>query len=202
MEAILIMALLTFLLGPAGAIPHSLVLGFSALETAAIVSLIHLLLVPVWFAIFSVVKYDDLYRWRITSKLIKGGERLGFDLRATVQDFERRAGQLGFGFGVVGFTFLLGVSWAALGASVLNIKRKTIFVSVAAGAVLSALFWTASFSWAVGFLPSPWVLYVATGLLTLFWIIHKKLHEQKLVREMRMSLRKLGVEMVFKPKKR
>jgi uncharacterized membrane protein len=199
---ILTLALLIFVLGPTGAIPYALAQGLPALETAVAVSVIHVLLIPVWFVIFSVIKYDDLYQWRLTSQLIKGGKKLGFDLKEIIHEFERRSGQLGFGLVVVGFTFLLGVSWAALGASILIINKRTIFASIAVGAVASTIFWTVAFSGALGFLPSPWVLYIITGLLTLFWILNKKLHERKTVREMYKSLGKLGVEMGRKPKKR
>lgn len=199
---ILTIALLIFVLGPAGAIPYALAQGLTPLETAATVSVVHVLLVPVWFGIFTVVKYDDLYHWRLTSQLIKGGKKLGFDLKEIIQEFERRSGQLGFGLVVVGFTFLLGVSWAALGASILTINKRTIFASIAVGAVASAIFWTVAFSGALGFLPSPWVLYLITGLLTLFWILNKKLHYQKVVSEMHKSLGTLGVAMGRRPKKR
>jgi uncharacterized membrane protein len=197
-----ILILLTFVLGPTGAIPYALAQGLPALETAVTVSVIHVLLIPVWFTIFSIIKYDDLYQWRLTSQMIKGGKKLGFDVKEIIQEFERRSGQLGFGLVVVGFTFLLGVSWAALGASILTINKRTIFASVAVGAVASTIFWTVAFSGALGFLPSPWVLYLVTGLLTLFWILNKKLHYRKVVSEMYKSLGTLGIEMGRKPKRK
>jgi uncharacterized membrane protein len=199
---ILTITLLIFVLGPAGAIPYALARGLTPLETATAVSVVHVLLVPVWFGIFTVIKYDDLYHWRLTSQLIKGGKKLGFDLKEIIQEFERRSGQAGFGLGVVGFTFLLGVSWAALGASILNVKKRTIFASVAVGAVASTIFWTVAFSGALGFLPSPGVLYLITGLLTLFWILNKKLRYLKVVSEMYKSIEKLDVEMGRKPKRK
>ncbi|MEW6592350.1 MAG: hypothetical protein AB1305_01480 [Candidatus Hadarchaeota archaeon] len=199
---IIAITLLTFALGPTGSIPYALAQGLPAIETAILISAVHILLVPIWFGIFTVVNYDDLYHWRITSQMIKGGKKLGFDLKEIIQEFERRTGQFGFGLGIVGFTFLLGISWAALGASILNLKKRTILVSVAVGAVASTVFWTAAFSGALGFFPSPWVLYVITGLLTLFWIINKKLRYRKVVSEMDMTLRRLGVEMGRRPRKK
>ena len=199
---ILTLTLLIFVLGPTGAIPYALAQGLTPLETATAVSVVHVLLIPVWVGIFSVIKYDDLYQWKLTSQLIKGGKKLGFDLKEIICEFERKSGQLGFGLVVVGFTFLLGVSWAALGASILIINKRTIFVSIAVGAVASTIFWTAAFSGALGFLPNPWLLYLNTALLTIFWDLNKQLHEQRTVREMYRSVRKLHVEMERKTKVR
>lgn len=191
--------LITFLLGPAGGVSFAFTQQIPALETALAVSAIHLALVPVWFGIFELLRYSLRYENRFIAKFVKyGGERsrrFRAAARSKIQDFERRIGQWGFGLGVVGFTFLFGVSWAALAAFLLNIKKETIAASVAVGAVASSIFWTFVFARFSEYAPSPWVIYIIGTVVTFAIVGHKKIHERKLIREMSKSLRKLGVKM-------
>ena len=191
--------LITFVLGPAGGVSFAFTQQVPALETALTVSAIHLALVPVWFGIFELLRYSLRYENRFIAKFVKyGGERsrrFRAAARDKIQDFERRVGQWGFGLGVVGFTFLFGVSWAALAAFLLNIKKETVVASVAVGAVASSVFWTFVFAWLAGYAPSPWVIYAIGTVVTFAIVGHKKIHERKLIREMSKSLRRLGVKM-------
>ena len=190
---------LTLLLGPVGAIPFAFAQGMSALETAIVVSLIHAALVPFWFWFFEFIGYGLRYENRLIFNLTKYAgskvKRVGPDLRSKIQEFEWRVGQRGFGLGVIGFTFLFGVFWAALAAFLLNIKKTTIITSVTIGAVASSIFWTIAFAGVMGFLPSPWVLYLVGFGVTFAIIAHKKIYERELIQEMSRSLRKLGVKM-------
>lgn len=189
--------LTTLVLGPAGSIAFAFEQGIPPLETAIAVSVIHAALVPVWFGVFGLINYELRYRERFIHKIL--GETRSRKLKRTIdrniQEFERRVGQFGFGAGVVGFTFLFGVSWAALGAYLLNIKKRTMMIAVAIGAIASALLWTLAFTLLGGSVPSPWVLYAIGTILTFAVIEHKKLNERKLLREMSKSLRKLGIKM-------
>ena len=191
--------LITFVLGPAGGVSFASTQEIPALETALAVSAIHLALVPVWFGIFELLRYSLRYENRFITKFVKyGGERSGrfrAAARDKIQDFERRVGQWGFGLGVAGFTFLFGVSWAALAAFLLNIKKETVVASVAVGAVASSIFWTFVFARLSEYAPSPWVIYLIGTVVTFAIVGHKKIHERKLIREMSRSLRKLGVKM-------
>ena len=184
---------ITFVLGP-GAIAFAFSQGLSTIETAIAVSAIHAALVPVWFGIFRLIKYEIYYKDRFVYnilKKVKASKKLGRAVDSELQEFERRVGQRGFFVGVVGFTFLFGITWAALGAYFLNIKKRTIMTAIAVGAIASSLFWTLVFAEFVGFMPSPWVLYII-GTVVVFVILgHKKLHERKLLREMSQSLKKL-----------
>jgi uncharacterized membrane protein len=195
----LLLVLTTFVLGPAGGVSFAFTQHIPPLETALAVSAVHLALVPVWFGIFELLRYSLRYENHFVTKLMKYGEARSGKLRAAakdkIQEFERRVGQRGFGLGVVGFTFLFGVSWAALAAFLLDIKKKTIMVSVAVGAVASSLFWTFVFAWLADYAPSPWIIYAVCTVLTLAVISHKKIRERKLIRAMSRSLRKLGVKM-------
>jgi uncharacterized membrane protein len=186
-------------LGPAGGISFAFTQGISALDTALAVSAIYVALVPFWFGVFEIIGYGLRYENRIASQLTKRAEvrsrRLRTVIRGQIREFERRVGQWGFGLGVIGFTFLFGVSWAALGAFLLNIKKRTIIVSVAIGSVVSSVFWTIVFAEVVEFLPSPWVIYLIGTVLTFVVVGHKKIHERRLIREMSKSLKKLGVKM-------
>lgn len=191
--------LITFSLGPAGGVSFAFTQGVPTLETAIAVSAIHLALVPVWFGIIELLKYSLRYEDHFVTKFVKyGGERskrFRAAAKSKIQEFERRVGQWGFGLGVVGFTFLFGVSWAALAAFLLNIKKETIVASVAVGAVASSIFWTFVFAGVVGFVPNPWVIYIIGAVVTFAILGHKKIHERKLIREMSRSLRKMGVKM-------
>jgi uncharacterized membrane protein len=191
--------LITLVFGPAGGISFAFTQGISVLDTALAVSAIHVALVPFWFGIFEIIGYGLRYENHITSQLTKRVEvksrRLRIAIRGKIQEFERRVGQWGFGLGVIGFTFLFGISWAALGALLLNIRKRTIIVSVAIGAVVSSVFWTIVFAEVVEFLPNPWVIYLIGTAVTFAIVGHKKIHERKLIREMSKSLRKLGVKM-------
>jgi len=189
---------ITFVLGPAGAIAFAFSQGMLPLETATTVSIIHLALVPVWFGFFEMIKYSLRYEKNIVAKIVRYcGERsirIRTAAKAKIQDFERRVGQWGFGLGVVGFTFLFGVSWAALAAFLLNIKKETMVASVAVGAVASSVFWTFVFA-RLSEYANPWVIYLIGTVVTFAIVGHKKIHERKLIREMSKSLRKLGVKM-------
>lgn len=199
MTTLLWLITITFLLGPTGATAFAFSQGLSTVETAAAVSIIHLALVPVWFGFFEMIKYSLRYEKHIVTKLVmycgERSSRVRGAAKGKIQEFEHRVGQWGFGLGVIGFTFLFGVSWAALAAFMLDIKKETIVASVAVGAVTSSLFWTFAFAGLVGFVPSPWVLYLIGTVLTFAIVGHMKLHERKLIREMSKSLRKLGVKM-------
>lgn len=193
------LVLITFVLGPAGGVAFAFTQEIPALETALAVSAIHLALVPVWFGIFELLRYSLRYENHFITKFVKYGGARSRRFRAAakekIQEFERRVGQRGFGLGVVGFTFLFGVSWAALAAFLLDIKEKTVIVSVAVGAVASSLFWTLVFAWLADYAPSPWIIYAIGTVLTIAVISHKKIRERKLIRAMSRSLRKLGVKM-------
>lgn len=193
------LVLITFVLGPAGGVSFAFTQEISALETALAVSAIHLALVPVWFGIFELLRYSLRYENHFITKFVKYGgarsRRFRAAARVKIQEFERRVGQLGFGLGVVGFTFLFGVSWAALAAFMLDIKKETIVASVAVGAIASSVFWTFVFAGLAGYAPSPWVIYAIGTVVTFTIVGHKKIRERKLIREMSRSLRRLGVKM-------
>jgi len=141
---------LTLLLGPFGSIPFAFAQGMSTFDTAIAVSIIHATLVPVWFGFFEFIGYSMRYKNRIISRVMgyaaAKSKRFRVDIDGYIRKFERRTGQFGFALGVVGFTFLVGVSWAALCAYILNIKKKTILASIAVGAVISSIFWTFVFA--------------------------------------------------------
>ena len=195
----LLLILITFVLGPAGGVSFAFTQQIPVLETALAVSAIHLALVPVWFGIFEILRYSLRYENHFITKLVKYGGEKSTRFRAAakdkIQDFERRVGQWGFGIGVFGFTFLFGVSWAALAAFLLNIKKETMVASVAVGAVASSVFWTFVFARLSEYAPSPWVIYLIGTVVTFAIVGHKKIHERRLIREMSRSLRKLGVKM-------
>jgi len=191
--------LITFVLGPAGGVSFAFTQQILPLETALAVSTIHLALVPVWFGIFELLRYSLRYENHFITKFVKYGGERSRKFRAAakdkIQDFERRVGQWGLGLGVVGFTFLFGVSWAALAAFLLNIKKETIVASVAVGAVASSIFWIFVFARLAEYTRNPWVFYLIGTVVTFAIVGHKKIHERKLIREMSRSLRKLGVKM-------
>jgi hypothetical protein len=197
MSAILWFIGITFLLGPMAGAAYAMANNVPALETAAAISLIHVLLVPVWFAIFRLMRYEFRYYQRTVGKL-SGTAKLTKRIEKIAQkgllDFERRFRRWSFGTAVFGFTFMFGVSWAALLASVLNMEMSTIFVSVAAGAVASSIFWTfVVFSFG-GFLPETWMIYLVVGVLTLMMLAHGKIRERKYLHEMSKSLKKMGIQ--------
>jgi uncharacterized membrane protein len=158
----------------------------STFETAIAVSAIHVVLVPMWFGVFEFIGYGMRYKNRIVSRVMEQAatrsRRFRANIDAYIQKFERRTGQFGFALGVIGFTFLFGVSWAALGAYLLNIKRATIIASIAVGAVISSIFWTLAFAGIVGFLPSPLVLYPIVMGATFTLLAYKKIRERELLR--------------------
>ena len=178
---------LTLLLGPFGSIPFAFAQGMSTFDTAIAVSIIHATLVPVWFGVFEFIGYSMRYKNRIVSRVMgyatTKSKSFRTNIDAYIRKFERRTGQFGFALGVVGFTFLVGVSWAALCAYVLNIKKKTIIASIAVGAVISSIFWTLVFAGIVGVLPSPLVLYLILVGVTFAFLIYKKVRERELLRK-------------------
>ncbi|RLG57286.1 MAG: hypothetical protein DRN83_02215 [Hadesarchaea archaeon] len=201
--------LITLVLGPAGGVAFAFTQGLSTLETAVAVTAIHLILVPVWFWFFELLGYTVRYESHLTKRIMnrygKRSEKLRDIAKNKIREFEQRVGQWGFGAGVVGFTFLFGVSWAALAAFLLDIKKKTMMISVAVGAVASSLFWVLVFTLSTGLVPSPWIIYLIGTIMTFGIIGHKKLHERKLLEEMTKTLKKFGISektISFKAKKR
>jgi hypothetical protein len=189
---------ITFLLGPAVGAAHALNSGFSILETTLVISTIHVILVPVWFAVFRYLKYEFHQRRYFVRELVgkmKITKNLEKTLDKTLVDFRRRLKRWSLGIAVFGLTFLFGVSWAALIAILLKIERTAIVLSVAAGAVASSVFWTLALAGLVGFLPEPWMLYLVLGMVTLAMLTHGKLYERKMLREVSKSVKKLTLEM-------
>ncbi|MFB0500022.1 MAG: hypothetical protein ACETWO_01910 [Candidatus Hadarchaeaceae archaeon] len=178
---------LTLLMGPFGSIPFAFAQGMSTFDTAIAVSIIHAALVPVWFGFFEFIGYSMRYKNRIVSRVMGYATTKSKSFRTNIdtyiRKFERRTGQFGFALGVIGFTFLVGVSWAALCAYILNIKKKTILASIAVGAVISSIFWTFVFAGIVGVLPSPLTLYLILIGVTFTFIIYKKVRERELLQK-------------------
>lgn len=178
------MVLLTAAMGPAGSVPFALGRGWTPWETALAVAVIHSAQVPFLFSLFELLRYGRRYEDRLVSSLLKLAEKKSKGLRreaaSRIAEFERRVGQLGFGLGVVGFSFLFGNFWASLGAYVLNLRKVTIMVAITVGAVASSFFWTLAFVGVVGFLPNPWVWYLVLMGATLTLLFYKKLRERRL----------------------
>ncbi len=185
---------LTFAFGPFGSIPYAFASGLSTIDTAILVSTVHAALVPIWFGILELTKYGFLYENRLTSKIAKTAlnrsKKFQSSIKRAMRDFERRIGQRGLGIGVIGFTFMFGVFWAALVAVLLNIKRNTMMVSIAIGAVISSVFWTFVFAGFVGFLPSPWLIYLVLVIVTLLIFGYKKIRERRVLREISRVIKK------------
>ncbi|MEW6222257.1 MAG: hypothetical protein AB1476_02895 [Candidatus Hadarchaeota archaeon] len=196
MEVALWLFGILFLFGPMAGASYSLANGIPPLETAAIVSALHVALVPVWFGILRLLRYEFHYFNRITRVVfgkIKATKRLEKVAMKGLEEFERKFKGWSLGTAVFGFTFLLGVSWAALLASIMNIKLSTIFFSVAAGAAASSIFWTVALSSVGGFLPEPWMLYVIVGAITILVLVEGKIKEKRTLREMFKSLKRAGL---------
>jgi uncharacterized membrane protein len=197
LDALILLGLM-FFFGPAVGASFCLARGLSPVETAIITSALHLLLVPVWFWLLSVFKYEALYRRRILKRLGVGEEllaRANALVSETIKKFEQNRKRWTLGSGIFVFTFLMGVSWAALVSTVLNISPSTIFPSVAAGAVVSSLFWTGALSGVAPFLPEPWLIFLVTGVLTLGLFAHGKVKETRTVGELSKTLKRLSTQM-------
>lgn len=172
------------------------------METAVLVCAIHVALVPVWFGIMEALKYGVRYQNRLVQRAAGyiGRKRVIEIGAGALRKFEQRVGQTGFGAGVVGFTFLFGVSWAALGACLLNVKKAIIVASIAIGAALSSVFWALVFGPLAVFLPNPWILYLLLIAATFGLLIYKKIRERELLRELarrwhEKSMRSLRAEL-------
>ncbi len=185
---------LTFLFGPLGSIPYSLSQGLSLVETGVLVSIIHAALVPIWFAILELIRYRLIYENRLVNKIATRAwtrsKKVRSGIESNMREFERRVGQTGFGLGVIAFTFTFGVSWAALSAVMLNIKKSTIIYSIAIGAVASSVFTTITLGTLASFLPSPYLLYLIGLVVILVIFGRQKYRERKVLREISKSLQK------------
>lgn len=190
--------LLTFAFGPAMGASFCLAEGFSPWETAVLVSVIHLILVPIWFWIFRFLKYEFFYKRRVMEKVgvrARITKKIESIVEENLRGFECGRRRWYLGTGLFTFAFIMGVSWAALVASLLNIRTSTIFPSVAAGAVAASLFWTAALSGIMPFLPQTWMIFLVTGVITFALLTHGKIKESKSIREMSKALKKLGIKM-------
>ncbi|MEM2878749.1 MAG: hypothetical protein QXG10_04330 [Candidatus Hadarchaeales archaeon] len=194
LTTILIMIPAIFLLGPGGGAVIALSKGIPPAETMLLVSAIHAGLVPVWFGIFELIHYTLRYNKRIIdmiSRRVKIGRKITKNANSNIQEFERRVGQWGLGLGTVAFTFVFGISWAALIAYMMNIKERTIFLSVTAGAIASAIFWTAVYSGLTWLVPNIWMVYVAGLIMALGVMTYNSGKERRVVEEMAKSLDKI-----------
>ncbi|MFH1821592.1 MAG: hypothetical protein ABH852_04025 [Methanobacteriota archaeon] len=187
---------LTFLFGPIGSIPYSFSQGLSVIETAILVSAAHAAIVPIWFAILELIKYRLIYENRLIHKIASTAwtksKRIRSGIKGNLQKFEKKVGQKRFGLGVVLFTFNFGVSWAVLSAILLNIKKSTIIMSIAIGAVVSSVFWSLVFGGIVGFLPDPLMLYFVSIVITLVILGYQKYRERKILREISKLIKKVS----------
>jgi hypothetical protein len=182
---------LTVILGPAGAVPFALS-RMSTLETALAVGAIHATLVPILFALLEVIDYSRRYHDRVVYKILayalKKSKGLRIEASKRVIEFEHRVGQVGFGLGMIGFSFLFGNVWASVGAYLLNLKKATIIVSIAIGAFAASIFWTLAFKGIIGFLPSPWILYAILAGATFGLLAYEKIRERRLYRELHRKI--------------
>jgi len=178
---------LTFIFGPIGSIPYCFSQGLSTVETAVLTSIVHAALVPIWFAVLELIRYRLIYENRlfkmIAAKAWSKSKRIRDGIEKNTKEFERRVGQKGFGLGVIAFTFTFGVSWAALAAVMLNIKKSTIMYSIAIGAVASSVFTSIALGSIGALLPSPWLLYFVGLAFILAIFGYQKYREHKLLRE-------------------
>lgn len=176
---------LTMLMGPAGSVPFALARGMSTSQTALAVSAIHAALVPLLFGFFEVIEYSRRYQNRLIARMLTYAMDKSREFRSVAGtyavEFERRVGQAGFGLCLIGFSFLFGNIWASLAAYILNLKKATVILSIAIGAVVSSVFWTLVFVGVVGFLPSPWIWYAVITAATLIFLAYKKIRERRLL---------------------
>jgi uncharacterized membrane protein len=183
---------LTVVLGPAGAVPFALNNNMSTLETSLAVGAINAILVPILFLLLEVIDYSRRYHDRIVSKILSYAlkKSRGFRSEASkrVIEFEHRVGQVGFGLGMTGFSFLFGNVWASVGAYLLNLKKATMITSIAIGAFASSIFWTLTFRGVVSFLPSPWILYAILAGATFVLLAYEKIRERRLYRELHRKI--------------
>jgi len=163
-------------------------------ETAIVLSVVHAALVPVWFAILELIRYRLIYENRLVNKFVTRAwtrsRRIRSGVETNMREFERRVGQKGFGIGVILFTFTFGISWAVLSAVLLNIKKNTIMVSIAIGAVLSSVFTSLVLGGLSNLLPSPWLLYLIGLFAIVFVFGYQKYRERKVLREIARKAKK------------
>lgn len=178
---------ITFVFGPAAAASYALANGISPFMTVVTVTFFHIILVPVWFGIFRFLRYESLRFMRIVGQ--KWERRLQRTIEKKFEEFEKKLRGWSFGVAVFCFTLLFGVSWAALLASILNIRVSAIFPAVTAGAVVSSIFWSLALSGLIGFLPDPTLIYLISLLIATLFAVHGKLGEKKLIRELGRSLK-------------
>ncbi|MEM2874875.1 MAG: hypothetical protein QW567_02480 [Candidatus Hadarchaeales archaeon] len=195
--AVLLMIPTILILGPGAGAVLALSSGFSTAEAILAVSLIHVGLVPVWFGIFELLRYTIRYERRVLRKFLRYGKierSLRSASRANLIEFERRVGQLGLGLGTAVFTFIFGISWAALVALALNVKRRTIFISIALGALASGIFWSAAFAGLGVLVPNLWAMYILGFVVTLWFMTYSRRKERRVIQEMSRTLRKIGAD--------
>jgi hypothetical protein len=178
--------------GPAGGVSFALNNSLSTLETALAVGAINAILVPILFLLLGAINYSRRYHDRIVSKIltyaIKKSRGFRSEASKRVIEFEHRVGQMGFGLGMMGFSFLFGNVWASVGAYILNLKKATMITSIALGAFASSIFWTLAFRGVISFLPSPWILYLILAVATFGLLAYEKIRERRLYRELHRKI--------------
>lgn len=192
---------LTFMLGPAVGASYALANGVPAIDTAVYISLLHLALVPVWFAIIHFARYE--FRRHDAFMRRMAGEKMTKKIEKRIEDgleqFRAKLSRWSLGTAVFGLTFLFGVSWAAMIAILLKIESLAIMPAIAAGAVASSVFWTVALAGTLGFLPDERMLYIVFGIITFALLTHGKMYERKMLGEVSGSLKEIGIDMETMP---
>jgi len=191
---LLTLLLLTVTVGPIGAVPYAIEQGLSTFWAIAIVCLMNVALVPVWFKALEIFGYGRRYLNFLTdrarSHIAGRSAKLQENLRAYVLEFERRFGHGGFFLGMTTFSFVFGTMWASIATYFLNLKKMPAMISIAAGvAANTAVFGLAAVG-LLGVVPSPYVLYAGAIGVALLFCLYGKMRERMALRAALSFLRR------------
>jgi MFS family permease len=167
--------ILSYLFGPAVAIPFAWdILPIWAVFLFILAS--HLIVLPLFFAIFSLAGYKDMGKRRVVRRISSGMNREIEEVREnTVEILElftkRYSGFLGYYLAIVFISFSLGFGWAAVLAFSLKLPRLRSYIAILSGTILSFVFWYLVFLNSIQFIGARVMMLfgVMVGILLLFY---------------------------------
>jgi hypothetical protein len=174
----------TFLFGPAVAIPFG---GeFLGIELVALAVLSTQAVTMI--ALFFLLEYLDYgkackraFLSRVCDVTHKQVDEIGKNADNIMNAFYKKRGFLGYYFALALLSFAIGFGWAVAIAYYLRLKRRVSFISIFAGSAFSFLFWYLVVTFSLNFVTANVFTFMAVGA-SFFMFFYGRVRERKVIK--------------------
>jgi len=183
--------ILSYIFGPVISIPYAIeFLSYSPLEIFIILSSLYIIILPFIFKIFEFLGHRKIYRGNIIKKVckicgIKAEEEVQKIKKKgdiLIENFEKRAGHLGFYIAISVFTFLFGIFWATFLAYLLKVKRILAMWSISIGVLIGNSFWVLILTYSLSKLQLEFIQFILL-LIFVFLLFYGRRREIKILKK-------------------